>query len=768
MLPVFSTTSFISRLFAAAFALILIVASSSLVRAETVKDVAVQYVGEETVARSVILAQIRTKVGSELDSQIITEDIKSLYDSGHVESVRVLNEAYNGGARVIFLVQTRATLGEVAFIGNSLTSTKLRKETELEIGDPFDDTQLENARLNLEDYYKKKGFSDVSLSYRVDGAEQSGFSRVTFVINEGTKERLNKIRFYGNEAISDNRLADQMQVKEQKIYNIFKRNRGIDTALLEEDVIRIEEHYRDEGFLNARVTDVTREPAGDKVDLLIHISEGEKYSINNVRVTGIEAVSEADVLSNLIMQSGAIYSSKGIKADIKGLRKYYGNNGYSNVRVMPRISSAGGTLVDIEYDVAEGVQTSVDLINISGNDGTSDKVIRRELAISPGDVYNQDLVEVSRNRLMGLGYFDNVDVTPTASSTPFHTDINIDVREKSTGSVNFGVGLSSIDSIVGFIDVVQTNFKLWGRPKLFGGKGMTGAGQKLRIGIKAGPERKDFQLDFTEPWLFDRKLAFSTGFYYRDLLFLSDYYEQTNGGIYFGLRKSLTQTTSLSTKLNFEGYDISVDSDASDELKEEEGKTSRGLFALTYVWDTRDSQYLTRRGHRVNVGLDTSFGDTSNVGFQLSGAKYFHLPFDTVFSVNGAFRTVDGDTPIYDREFLGGANNLRGYEFREASGSELRDENGEPLGGGTSAFFTAEYSFPVFNLRKLRSHVFYDGGVVSAGSWDVGGSYLADVGIGIDYFLPVGPIRIDLAWPLVKDEYTEDSVRVQFNMGYRF
>lgn len=765
MLPVFSTTSLISRLFAAAFALILMFATSSVARAETVKDVSIQYVGEETVARSVILAQIRTKVGSELDSQIITEDIKSLYDSGHVESVRVLNESYNGGARVIFLVQTRATLGEIAFIGNSLASSKLRKETELEIGDPFDDSQLENARLNLEDYFKKKGFSDVALSYKVDSAEQAGFSRVTFVIDEGTKERLNKIRFYGNESISDSRLADQMQVKSYKVYNIFKKNRGIDTALLEEDVMRIEEHYRDEGYINARVTDVTREPVGDKVDLIINVSEGERYSINNVRVSGIEAVSEAEVLALLLMQPGVTYSSKGIKADIKGLRKYYGNSGYSNVRVMPRISSAGGTTVDIEYDVAEGVQTSVDLINISGNGRTTDKVIRRELAIAPGDVYSQDLVEVSRNRLMGLGYFDNVDVTPTASSTPFHTDINIDVREKSTGSVNFGVGLSSIDSIVGFIDVVQTNFRLpWTRD----GEGWTGAGQKLRIGIKAGPERKDFQLDFTEPWLFDRKLAFSTGLYYRDLLFLSDYYEQTNYGIYFGLRKSLTQTTSLSTKLNIEGYDIRVDSDASDELKEEEGKSSRGLLALTYIWDTRDSQYLTRRGHRLNIGVDGSFGDTSNVGFQLSGSKYFHLPFDTVFSLRGDFRTVNGDTPIYDREFLGGANNLRGYEFREASGSELRDENGEPLGGSTSAYFTAEYSFPVFNLRKLRSHVFYDGGVVSAGSWDLGGSYLADVGIGIDYYLPVGPIRIDLAWPLVKDEFTEDSVRVQFNMGYRF
>ncbi len=742
-------------------ALLFALLTAPLAEAEQVKDISIQYIGEETVASSVILAQIRTAVGSELDSQVVEEDIKSLYSSGHVDSVRVLTEPFNGGVRVIYLVQTRATLGEVVFIGNSLSSTKLRKETELAIGDPFDDGQLENARLNLEDYYKKKGFSNVGVTYKVDSAEQSGFSRVTFVINEGTKERLNKIRFYGNEAISDRTLADQMQVKEQKIYNIFKKNRGIDTALLEEDVIRIEEHYRDEGYLNARVTDVHREPVGDKVDLVIHISEGEKYSVNNVSVSGIEAVSEVEVLARLSMQPGAIYSSKGIKSDIKGLRKYYGNNGYSNVRVMPRISSAGGTSVDIEYIVSEGVQSTIELINISGNDKTRDKVIRRELAVAPGDVYNQDLVEVSRNRLMGLGYFDTVDITPTASSTPFHTDLNIDVREKSTGSVNFGAGFSSIDELVGFVDVVQTNFNLWGKPH-------TGGGQKIRLGLKYGTKRKDFQLDFTEPWLFDRKLSFSTGLYYRDLLFLSDKYDQTNAGGYLGLGKTLGQYTSISAKLNLEQYDIAVDSDASDELKMEEGKSSRGLFALTYIWDTRDSQYLTRRGHRVSIGGDASFGDVSNTGFQLKGAKYFLLPFDSVFSLSGEFRTINGDSPIFDREFLGGANNLRGYGFREATGADLRDEQGEPLGGKTAAYFTAEYSFPVFNLRKLRSHVFYDGGMVSADSWDLGGEYLSDVGVGIDFYLPVGPIRVDLAWPLKKDEFTEDDFRVQFNMGYRF
>ena len=745
------------------FLLFLALAAPGISRAETVKDVALQYMGAETVARSVIMAQIRTSVGSELDPVAVEEDIKTLYASGHIDNVRVLTEPHDGGVRVIFLVQTRAILGEVVFIGNSLGGNKLRGETELEIGKPFDDKILERARENLKDYYKKKGFSNVELTYKVDGAKQPGFSRVSFVINEGVHEKLNQVKFFGNESISDRELAGQMHVKTGRVFNIFKKNRGIDSAVLEEDVARVEEFYHDRGFINARVTNVEREPAGDKVNLVLHVSEGEKYTVNKVTVTGIEAISHDDVIPLLEMKSGGVYSSSGIKTDLKGLRKYYGNNGYSNVRIMPRISDAGGTSVDIEYGVSEGVQTTVELVNISGNDKTLDKVIRRELVLAPGDVFSQDYLEVSRNRLMGLGFFETVEITPTAAATAHHTDINISVREKSTGSVNFGAGFSSIDNLVGFMDVMQTNFRLFGRPK-------TGGGEKIRLGLKYGTRRKDFQFDYTQPWLFDKKLAFSSGVYYRDLLFLSDKYDQTVMGGYGGLRKPLGEHTALTFKANLENYEIDVEQDASDILLEEDGEYSRALLALTYVWDTRDSQYLTRRGHRASIGVDGSFGDVETYGLQLSAAKYIQLPFDTVLTVSGKYRTVGGsdDIPIFEREFLGGANNLRGYDYREAAGQSLRDDQGEPLGGQTAASFTAEYSFPIANFRKLRGHVFYDGGVLSKNSWDFGGDYLSDVGIGVDVYLAIGPIRVDLAWPLQKDEWVEDDVRIQFNMGYQF
>ena len=175
--------------------------------AEKITDISIQYMGAESVDQSAIMAQIRTKAGSELDPQIVEEDIKNLYSSGLVESVRVLTEPNGNGLKVIYLVQTRSTLVEISFIGNSISSNKLRKDTELEIGDSFDDTSLEKARVSLEATYKKKGYSNVGITYKVDGAQRPGFSRVTFVVDEGTLERLKKVKFYGNESFSDKVLS---------------------------------------------------------------------------------------------------------------------------------------------------------------------------------------------------------------------------------------------------------------------------------------------------------------------------------------------------------------------------------------------------------------------------------------------------------------------------------------------------------------------------------------------------------------------------------
>ena len=745
------------------FSVIFLCAGIVQSHAEKITDISIQYMGAESVDRSAIMAQIRSKAGSELDAQIVEEDIKNLYSSGLVESVRVLTEPSGDGSKVIFLVQTRATLGEISFIGNSISSSKLRKDTELEIGDSFDDSSLEKARVSLEATYKKKGYSNVGITYKVDGAQRPGFSRVTFVIDEGALERLKKVKFYGNESFSDKVLSAQMMVKAGRAYNPFKKNLGIDSAELEEDIIRIEEFYRENGYLNARVSDVQREPDGDKVNLIIQVTEGKKFTINKVSVSGIKAISVSDVLPLLAMKNGKVYSSKGIQSDLSGLRKYYADNGYSNVRVSPRIDSASETTVNIEYSVSEGVQSTVELINISGNDQTLDKVIRRELAIAPGDVFSETRLDVSRNRLMGLGFFDGVSITPSDSATPDHTDVNIEVREKSTGTINFGAGFSSIDNLVGFMDIVQTNFRLFGKPH-------RGGGEKIRLGVSYGSRRKDLQFDYTQPWLFDKKLAFSTGLYYRDLLYLSDKYDQTIAGGYMSLRKPLGEYTSLSFKGSLENYEIDVDDDSSDTLKKEQGDYNRALFAANYVLDTRDSQYLTRRGHRLSLGTDFSVGDVQTYGVQLSGSKYFLLPFDTIFSVSGKYRSVDGsgDIPIFEREFLGGASSLRGYEYREASSALLRDEQGEPLGGKTAAYFTAEYSFPLLNLKKFRAHIFYDGGILSNQSWDFGGEYLSDFGVGLDLFLPMGPIRLDIAWPLSTDEWVDDKARFQFNMGYQF
>ena len=607
------------------------------------------------------------------------------------------------------------------------------------------------------------------MTYNVDSAED-GYSRITFQIDEGQRTILDSIMFEGNSVFTDSQLSSKMKVKERKLLKLFGNRGKIDNQTLEDDVLAIEDAYRDAGYINARVMDVERRPTGkgDHIDLILHISEGAMHTVSSVSVSGTSAFTEDTITGRLQMQPGMPYSAKAVREDIQFLRKYYGRKGYADLNVVPQLTSAGENALNIDYSVFEGVASTVGEIHIRGNEKTQDRVIRRELAILPGEPFNTSLLEASAARLRQLPNFSRVEVTPTDSAENGYKDINISVTEKPTGSVNFGAGFSSIDNLVGFVDVVQTNFDIKGWPKF------TGAGQKFRLSLKYGTERRDFALDFTEPWLMDRKLSLSTGVYYRDIYYNSDLYDERHAGGEVSLRKPLSEHSygKIGYRLDFAKIH-DIDDKASDEIKAEEGDyTDSNLFA-EYTIDTRDSFTLPRTGHKLTFGADFGVGgDVETYGFELGAAKFWNGPLDTIFSLEGIFRTIDtyggGTVPIFRREFLGGARNLRGYDYREAG--ETKDENGEPLGGKTSAYMTAEVSTPIPGDlgEKVRVATFYDIGAVSPSSWDLGEIY-HDVGIGLRLFLlPGAPIRLDYGYPLKTDEFTGSSGKFNFQMGWNF
>ncbi|WP_166647236.1 outer membrane protein assembly factor BamA [Prosthecobacter fusiformis] len=759
-----------------------------------VREVDVVFKGAATMDPARVRAQMSTREGEPYTDESVERDLRTLYATGAVENVDINAVNVPGGVRVIVTISGRGGIAELGFLGNAaFDNAKLNKEIEIKVGDPVDDAKLTAAQQKILDLYSKKGFSDVVVTYDVTPSSKEGFSAVLFKIEEGGRGLIGDIRFEGNTAISDRTLRSKLTSKEKTFWRLWGKAGKLDNQAVLEDVRKIEEAYQDEGYVYVRVGYRREAVSDDKVSIVFEITEGGKYDVAAVVIEGITIFSQDELTPAIRMEAGFPYSGSDVRGDEKMIQDYYGSRGYADARVETRLSDAGPGMLNVTYSVYEGTKSYIRKVNISGNMKTEDEVIRRELPMSPGDELNTVQLETAQSRLENLNYFEGkseanpLTIRPVSTEVEGFKDIEVNVTEKPTGSVNFGAGFSSIDSIVGFIDVTQTNFDItdWGD--------FRGAGQRFNMNIRYGPRRQDFNLSITEPWFLGQKLSFTTELFYRNMFYLSteNRYEQTNAGLSLSLRKPIGEHAYFETTYTLQNVSVDVqeDEDPSQLIRNEDGDFVQSKVDFGFVHDTRDSVFITRKGHKFEAGLMASGlgGDVEVWGANIGGQQFFSLPGDTILSFEGMARMVDGwgssatgngDVPIFERLFLGGANNLRGYDFREAG---PKDSTGEPIGGNVSLYASIEYTFPI--IEKVRGAVFYDVGYISTditaeggsvGTIENGGPIVGDgeiysnVGIGLRMFLPIGPIRLDLGLPLVKDDFVGGSPRFQFNMGYKF
>lgn len=732
--------------------------------AKTIKDIDVEYVGPQSVGPDRILAQMAMKVGDPFTHAAMERDIKSLYASGLVDNIRILSEEKGAdGVRVVVVVQSRSGLAGVNFKGNTVfTDSRLASKVELDVGGPVDEAKVQAGQRAIRKIYQDAGFSEASVRYEIVSNGGDGLSRVIYHINEGGKSFLAGVEFVGNSVFSSKELRKQMKSQPSSILSVVTKSGKLSSDQLEDDLASIERFYRNHGYLNASVVDVRRVRSSDKkVDLVITIDEGELYTVNSVKIKGARIFTDGDLGPFVTTKAGQEFSASSVERDIEVLHSYYGSRGYADVSVEPQLESAGGTRVNVAYVITEGAKYYAGQVHIEGNQKTKDKVIRNEMAIVPGDPLSTPRLQASKRRLENTGYFGSVDIIPVDTGDPEYKDVRVTVTEKPTGSLNFGAGFSSIDSFVGFVEVTQTNFDIGNWPSF------TGGGQRFRAAARVGTERRDFVMSWTEPWFMDQRLALGTELFYRDMFFLSNYYDQKSYGGSVSLRKAVAEHSHLAAQYKLEGIEIrNIDPAASPEIFAEAGEYTKSSIGLDFINDTRDDLFLTRKGHKINLGVAYSGlgGNVENTHLEAGGLKYFQLPFDTILSINGEVHAVSGDdVPIFDRVFLGGANNLRGFDFRDVG---PRDSVGEPLGGLTSGFASVEVTMPI--IEKVRGALFYDVGMVSEDEFSFDGDVYSDWGIGLRLFLPVGPIRLDYAFPINSDEFNDSSGRFNFNIGYRF
>jgi outer membrane protein insertion porin family len=736
---------------------------------KVVKQVQVIVSGPAALDEGRIRANMATREGGPFSEEIIERDIKSLYGTGAIENVDITTQDVSGGVKVVVKVVGRGAIGEVVFRGNSkLKESKLKDKAEVKAGDPVDDAKLFLAQNKIREAYTEKGFGDVTVSYKTEAMPQKGTVRVVFNIAEGQKGLINGIRFEGLTAVKETKLRQKMSLKVYHSYNPmqwFGKGGNLDNDTLQEDIRVVERAVQDQGYVYAKVVQVRREPVkAERVDLVFVIDEGKRYSVAEVTLDGIKVFTVDQLRPALTLSAGDRYSATSIAADEKMISDYYGSRGYADARVETSVLSGGPDTVKIQYRVTEGEKSFIRLVNIQGNNNVKDRVIRRELAFAPGEEFNTVRIAASKNRLENMGYFSQVDFRNNPTGTPGYKDVDITVGEKATGSVQLGAGFSSIDNLVGFLDVTETDFDIMNWRG-----GFKGGGERFNVNARYGTQRRDFSVSWVNPFLFGKRLSFGVDVFYRDLFYLSDYFDQRNAGGSISFRKPLGEHSYAELTYTAQNVEVrNIAANASEIIKSEAGTYMEQKVELSWVHDTRDNVFLTRKGHKVNLTAGIIGGDVQAYTLSAQGSKFFLLPYDMILSFEGEVRSVsstgDGEVPIFERLFLGGANNLRGFDFRDVGPKDL---NGEPVGGTASFYATAELTFPI--IEKVRGAFFYDVGKVTGGPGTFGGGLNSNIGIGARLFmLPTGPIRLDFGIPVTSDSFNDSSGRFQFNIGYKF
>jgi len=751
-----------------------------------IRSIEVEYSGPATVSKERILAQIQTRVGEPYSEATVEKDIQNLYKTGAVLNVRIFGQPVAGGVKVIVAVQTRAVVREIEIDGaQQVKAKRLRKAIPVKINDPVNEEQLEKGRQAIVDVYKGRGFNDVSVQFKIESIEErKGTARVIYTVDEGGKAAIRRVEFEGNEHFSDRVLRKQMKTRGKTLVHFLDKSGRLDEVQLQQDLDSIREFYQNHGYIDVEVKDVRKEREDGRMVITIAVNEGPKYHVGKISIAGYHVTTEEKIRALLKMKEGGVYSPKALRDDAKAIADAYGSGGYVDLVVTPEGTPTGGNVIDVHYKIEEGDRYFVQRINIVGNTRTKDKVIRREVLVTPGSVFNTVRVDTSKKRLENLGYFSKVETYPEDTGVAGRKDLTVQVEEKRTGSLSFGGGFSTVDQLVGFAELTQGNFDIMNWP------GFTGAGQKFRLRVQVGNLRKDIILGLTEPWLFDRPLSLSGQAFYNEANYLSSEYDQRDYGFATELRKPITPFIYVSLGYRLEELEIyNVSPSASEAIMEEEGSKVKSEVITSLVLDRRDNPLLSHTGQRVTVTPYVAGGflggDVQIYGWDVEASQYFHFWWDNILLINAEAATVDtwgnGDhVPIFDRLFLGGSNNLRGFNFRDVG---PKDVDHEPLGGQSMARATVEYTFPI--IEKARGAVFYDTGFVNADPYDFSLSnqfiprksakktpieyynLASDVGIGIRLDLPIGPLRLDYAFP-VERAGNGFHGKINFNVGYQF
>ena len=713
--------------------------------------------GLKRIEESAVKSKITQRVGDPISQEKVNEDIKSIFKMGYFEDARAEIEPFEGGIKLIYVLKEKPTIARIEFQGNKeIDDAKLREKLTITTGSIADAVLIQDNGNRLRAFYEEEGYwlsSIVPVTKRISPDEVG----LTYQIEEGSKVKIKKINIEGNKAIPAKLIKKAMDTKEWGILSFITSSGHYRKDMMDVDIEKIRDIYFNRGFIKVAIGEPEIKLTSDKKGMIITIpvSESVQFKISSVEFSGNKVFGDDEIKKRITLIPDTPFSKANLRRDILSISELYSENGYAIATITPDlIPDETARLVKVSLKIDEGDKYRIGKIEISGNTKTRDKVIRREVRLDEGDVFNSKLLKRSYERINNLNFFDNVDIIPKPRSEEKLVDLDVKVKERPTGFLSVGGGYSSVDKLMGIVDLTQGN--LFGR------------GQLLKVRGEFGGRTTYYELAFKDPWFMNKPIFFSSTLY----KLVREYIEFDKKAAGFGLSfgKYLSEYVRGDIAYNLEEATIyNVSENASNIIKEQEGTFSTSSLTPSIVRDSRDNYLDPSRGSRNSIYLTYAGlgGRNKYIKGELDSGWFFPIK-NTTFMLRGRFGYAAGiwgeNLPLYERFYVGGIYTIRGLDWGDAGPKD--EETGDPIGGTSELIFNVEYIFPIITEMKLKGVVFLDVGN-SYESFDNFGKLRYTTGAGIRWISPMGPIRVEWGYNLNRKS-GEKASRLEFTFGSFF
>jgi outer membrane protein insertion porin family len=726
--------------------------------------------GTKRVEPSSILIQVSSKTNAPLDQTLVSKDIKEIYRMGLFEHVAAKMEFREQKHVLIFQVVEKPSIRNIYLEGNEkIKDNVLKEQLGIDARRFLDAKKLESGINQAKVYYQSKGFYGTEITYTSTPVEDNQID-ITYEVKEGTKKYLREIVFEGNSQISSDELRNAIKTSTYRWWSSWATGSGVvKKEVLQNDLREIQRYYLNHGFLDIQVSEPITEEIKRGLRVTFKISEGNLYNIEEIRAEGdLVDGSVQKTLDGIKTASGDVFSIDKIREDSFTISEKYTDIGYAFANVEPdtEINRENHT-INIIFRINKGSLVTVNRINIAGNQKTKDNVIRRSLTIQERELFSSSKVRRSEQLLARLGYFDEVTVTPTPTNVQNEIDLTVGVREGQTGTFSAGAGVSSGDGFIFNLGISEQN--------------LFGSGNSLTLQLDNGTRRENYILSFENPRVNDTRWSLGT-----DLLSVKREFRefdrnQAGGSITVGYPLWFLGPKELDDIRFFLAYEllkINIDTireDAPQLVLDSQGKSTSSSITPRIFRNTIDNPFNPTSGSAQRLSLQLAgFGGDQKFWLGQASNTWYYTLFDTensqfVFSHRiklGWGETFNDDTfPLFRRFFPGGIDSVRGFDARELG---PKDENGREFGGNKEFVTNFELLVPLFTSVGVKGLVFYDLGNAFDDNESFNFSDLRQAyGWGIRWSSPLGPIRIEIGYPISRKP-GEDSVVTHFSFGAPF